>query len=54
MRTFIGLMILFGLFLAVDAVLLNGRYRDALWRDAKRLGETFNGAVHTQFHRLGL
>jgi len=54
MRAFVGLIILFGLFLAADVVLLNGHYRDALWHDAKRQGEIINKAAHAQLRRIGL
>jgi hypothetical protein len=54
MRTLVALIMLCVLFLVVDAVFLNGRYRDALWHDAKNQGESFNRAVHAQLHKLGL
>jgi hypothetical protein len=54
MRTFVALIMLCVLFLAVDAVLLNGRYRDALWHDAKYQGEAFSRMVHAQLRKIGL
>lgn len=54
MRGFFGLIILIVFFLVVDAVFLGGHYSDALWRDAKYQGESFNEAIHAQLHKLGL
>jgi hypothetical protein len=54
MRTFVGLVMLCVLFLIVDAILFDGRYRDNLLRDAKYQGASINRAVHSQLHKLGL
>jgi hypothetical protein len=54
MRTFVSFFMLCVLFLVVDAAFLNGRYRDALWHDAKYQGEAFYSVVHSQLHKLGL
>lgn len=54
MRTFVALIMLCFFLLVVDGVFLDGRYRDALWRDAKDQGESFNRVVRAHLHKLGL
>jgi hypothetical protein len=45
---------LVAIFLAVDAVMLDGRYSNMAWQGLKAQGVKFNRELEHQFRRLGL
>jgi hypothetical protein len=54
MRTFMALCLIAALSIAVDAVLLNGRYSNVAWQGLKAQALKFNRELDHQFRRLGL
>jgi hypothetical protein len=54
MRRVIGILLLLGTALLVDAMLLDGRYRDAVWRDTKQQVQQFNMKVNSWLRKFGL
>ncbi len=55
MRTFIAALILYIVAMAVmDALMFNGRYRDAVWREASYQTHRINAEVRNLLHKLGI
>ncbi|HXF89449.1 MAG TPA: hypothetical protein VNK48_13930 [Xanthobacteraceae bacterium] len=55
MRTFIAALILYIVAMAaMDALMFNGRYRDAVWREANYQTHRVNAEVRNLLHKLGI
>jgi hypothetical protein len=54
MRTFIGLIILIAFAWLLDVVVFDGRYGQAVWKDAQLQGEKVRNEVRYWLNKTGL